>query len=326
MKAEHSNGNEGMFTLYREDQGFVYKNHFYSTQIKGDYKLTLIQYFSIQHLYDSPERKIYSKDLKPLVEDSRAFRSSKCQEQTPSTSGSVEDSRSFSSGKCQEQTLSTSWSVEDSLVQSTSGNSEIDKVAINIESNIAQEGKTDLDRALDQIFSGEPDSIIIPENITDIDKRLSPKVLAELIEDLTEEKSKAKLKVKSKPASENKQEEAVKQEDWDVSYANYRSMEEAIGKKKPMSRKQFAKAIAKIDLDRKSEDKELAYFTSGRSNKNPNTHYKKKESILRNGNRISTIPGSISSYFIKCKKIPVANLFGSLIQSSGKSGYYSLIF
>lgn len=62
------------------------------------------------------------------------------------------------------------------------------------------------------------------------------------------------------------------------------------------------------------------------STKNPNTHYKKKTTIIRNEKVVITLPGSISSYFIKSKKTAIANLFGSLIRSTGQTGSYYLSF
>ena len=61
---------DDQFILLRYKQGFFYRNQFFSTKLKNQFKLTLKQYYAVQHLYDHPKKKIYSKDLKCLIEDS----------------------------------------------------------------------------------------------------------------------------------------------------------------------------------------------------------------------------------------------------------------
>jgi len=58
------------FLLRREEEGFIYKNRYFSTELKGAYKLTRKQYFIIQHLYDAAFEQIHGRKLKKMVVDS----------------------------------------------------------------------------------------------------------------------------------------------------------------------------------------------------------------------------------------------------------------
>ena len=93
-------------------------------------------------------------------------------------------------------------------------------------------------------------------------------------------------------------------------YMEYKDDELLQGNKKILNKKKWKKELNRINL----ED----------SKRNPNTHYNAKETKVRGSKQIVTLPNSISSYFKKSKKLPVANLFGSLINSTGHSGYYYL--
>jgi len=183
------------FTLLPNAQGFVYKKQKYSAKIKGEYKLTLKQYYAIFHLFSAPQYTMYGKDLKRSIEDSLGI------------------------------------PLDDHPMKSTILKS-------------SQRRKRVLSRALLESLDNELDRINLD---TDAHQQDEP----------------------------------------------------------PLS--------------------DILQETNSRfPRKNQNTHYHRKNTIIRDGKVIVTLPGSISSYFVKSKKVAVANLFGTLIRSTGKSGSYYL--
>jgi len=272
--------NEKQFILHRAEQGFVFRNQFFSTKLKNEFKLTSKQYYAIQHLYDDPNMKIYSKDLKWMIEDSLG------------------------------EPIQKNTSAKKEMVQGIN-NPRADEEVVN----------TALDRAIERSLSND----YPPENHQS-NMSLENRPAGELLDEAFIDELIASLKAKVKKSPEktvptaletpNEQmTEAEAQKRYNkmmlgYAYQEYKDAELLNGNKKILSRKNWEKDLTRMNLER--------------SKRNLNTHYRKKGKKLRGGKVVVTLPNSISYYFIRSKKLAVANLFGSLIKSTGHSGYYYL--